>query len=475
MTQAVEIATSPIPENESAGDPFSSDVFGTNGENSTSDPLPAGADKPAVQKELAHSASWTDRLPKISRKLLESSLGNEKLPAELPEILSKAIEQAMGDVVFAGSGPVRCKLGSIAECDLLAEAAAAGKAGNLSIQIVLEPNQSNACVLVGGGFVHSIIDRIFGSSGYEISNRISPIEMAIAEFLVVKVVANLNDSLGNELFSVGEVSLGPAELFSENEAGAKAGIELQRESSSQLFKVLISREFLSGLKQAEAVFDSDPDARKAAKVFQAIASVPLRAQIGSTRLEAAAVSFLEPGDVVIIEDSQLEWNGGSPKGEIRLLAGAGSNFVVTGEIVTGTSGELGMRMLVKDILSKEAVSDSYTARSIMEDKKPVEAERVEGSGAKENDASEAGGVEQESNEMSASLENLQLRLRVELGGNKMSLREINSLRVGQVIDLGRGPTDSVNLVTDGSDESVAVGELVDIEGRLGVRLTKVFL
>lgn len=476
MTQAVEIASSPISESEPAADPFSADLFGTNGENSTSDPLPADADKPATQTGSQRPASWTARLPKISRKLLESSLGNEKLPAELPEILSKAIEQAMGDVVFAGSGPVHCKLGSIAECDLLAEAAAAGKAGNLAIQIVLEPTQSFASGLVGGSFVHSIIDRIFGSSGYEASNKISPIEMAIAEFLAVKVVAHINDSLGNEFFSVGEVSLTPIELFSENEAGAKACIELQGESVFQSFQILISRGFLSGLKQTEAIFNSDSDKKRAAKLFQMTASVPLRAQIGSTRLEAAALSFLEPGDVVIIEESRLDWNGGSPEGELRLLAGAGSNFVITGEIVKGKSAELGMSVLVKDILSKEAVNDSYAAGSIiMEDKKPVAGEWEEGSGTKENDASEVGVGEQESNEMSASVENLQLRLRVELGGNKMSLREINSLHVGQVIDLGRGPTDSVNLVTDGSDESVAVGELVDIEGRLGVRLTKVFL
>jgi flagellar motor switch/type III secretory pathway protein FliN len=470
VTNAVEIVSTPIRDNEPAADPFSSDIFGSN--NKTTAPEPPGgiadSEKLYLERELQRPASWAAHLPRISRRLLESGF-DEKLPTQLPDTLSKAIEEALGDVVFVGSGRVRCTLESIAECDLFADSTASGRAGNLAVQIVFEPTQSYAVVMIGGSFVHRIIDGIFGPSGYESSNRISPIEMAIAEFLAARAVARINDSLGNDFFSVGETSLMPTEFFKELEVGAKARIEVQTDSALQLFQVLMSRGFLSGLKKAGSIFDSDSDELGAAKLFRTVRAVPLRAQIGSTRLDAATLSFLEPGDVVIVEESQLNFHHGSPRGELRLLAGAGNNFVLTGELST----ELGaMNILLKDILSREAVINNYTARSIMEDKKSGEVEWEEGNGAEVN----AAAVErQEGNEISASVENLQLRLRVELAGKKMSLREINDLRVGQVIDLGRGPTDSVNLVADGSDETVAAGELVDIEGRLGVRLTKVFI
>jgi flagellar motor switch/type III secretory pathway protein FliN len=459
-------------EGEPAADPFSSDLFGSDAKSNAAERIVDVGDpqKPAVKPELKRTPSWMDGLPKISRKMLESS-GDEKLPDQLPDVLVKAIEDALSEVVFAESGRVRCRLEAIAQCDLFAEASGLAKGGDLAVRIVFEPVQSYASAIVGSGFVHRIIDKIFGPSGQETSNRISPIEMAIAEFLAVRVVAHINDRLGNEFFSFAEASLAPAEIFNEHEAGVKACIEVQTEDHSQVFQVLISRGFLSGLKKT-SVFDSEADERRAAKLFRTMRSVPLRAQIGSTQLDAATLSFLEPGDIVIIEESQISWNDGSPQGELRLLAGSGNNFVLTGDLKTANAGLGGISVLLKDISSREAVNDSQAARFFMEDKQPDEVAWDEGSHA--NGAEES--VEpQETNEISASLENLQLRLRVELAGKKISLREINSLRVGQVIDLERGPTDSVDLVTDGSDQAVAVGELVDIDGRLGVRLTKVFV
>jgi len=64
---------------------------------------------------------------------------------------------------------------------------------------------------------------------------------------------------------------------------------------------------------------------------------------------------------------------------------------------------------------------------------------------------------------------------VEIAGSKISLNELQSLRSGQIISLGCRPTDPVRIVTDSSDQPLAVGELVDIEGKLGVRVTRVFV
>lgn len=470
MTNAIEIAKAPIHENEPAADPFSEDVFGSVDRTAVSDPPVDIADtkKPAVERKPFRPA-WTSGLPKVSRKLLESSFEDEALPDQLPGLFSNAIEEALNDVVFAGSGRVRCKLESIAECDLFAEAADSARAGHLAVQIAFEPTQSNAAVVVSGSLVHLIIDEIFGPSGHGRASKISPIEIAIVEFLAARIVGRLNDNLDNQFFSVGEASVAPIEFFNEHEAGAKACIDLQTDNFSQSFQVLLSRAFLSGL--SDAVFDPDREDARSARLFRSIVSVPLRAWIGSTRLDAATLSFLEPGDVVIVEESQLEWNDGSPRGELKLLAGAGNNFVLTGELLTDNDAQQsGLRVLLKDISSRKAVNDSHTARFIMDEKKQSDVEPDE-----KIDENLENGIDPASNEISESLENLQLRLRVELAGKKISLREINGLHAGQVIDLERGPTDSVNLVTDGSDETVAVGELVDIEGRLGVRVTKVFL
>jgi len=44
-----------------------------------------------------------------------------------------------------------------------------------------------------------------------------------------------------------------------------------------------------------------------------------------------------------------------------------------------------------------------------------------------------------------------------------------SLKVGQIVDLGRAPGDPVELSVNG--KLVARGDLVEVEGSLGVRIT----
>ena len=67
---------------------------------------------------------------------------------------------------------------------------------------------------------------------------------------------------------------------------------------------------------------------------------------------------------------------------------------------------------------------------------------------------------------------LLLTVHVELAARRIRLDELAQLRPGQVIELGCKATDPVDLVTE--ERRVARGELVDIEGRLGVRITQVF-
>lgn len=57
-----------------------------------------------------------------------------------------------------------------------------------------------------------------------------------------------------------------------------------------------------------------------------------------------------------------------------------------------------------------------------------------------------------------------------LGKKTMVLRDILGFHVGQVLDLGRPPTEVVDLVANG--KLIAKGELVEVDGKLGVRILK---
>lgn len=69
-----------------------------------------------------------------------------------------------------------------------------------------------------------------------------------------------------------------------------------------------------------------------------------------------------------------------------------------------------------------------------------------------------------------SLDDLVVTVRIELAARRLRLEEVAQLRVGHILELGCKPTDPVTLTIDG--RPIARGELVDVEGRLGVRITQ---
>ncbi len=71
-------------------------------------------------------------------------------------------------------------------------------------------------------------------------------------------------------------------------------------------------------------------------------------------------------------------------------------------------------------------------------------------------------------EAAALLEDITVALVVELGRVMVSAADVVQLRPGQVIELSRAPAEPVDLVVDG--KRIGKGELVEIDGELGVRI-----
>jgi len=59
-----------------------------------------------------------------------------------------------------------------------------------------------------------------------------------------------------------------------------------------------------------------------------------------------------------------------------------------------------------------------------------------------------------------------------MGKKMITIKEILSLSKGQVIELNRFPNEAIDLVANG--KLMAKGELVEIDGKLGVRIIKIF-
>lgn len=64
--------------------------------------------------------------------------------------------------------------------------------------------------------------------------------------------------------------------------------------------------------------------------------------------------------------------------------------------------------------------------------------------------------------------NIPIPLIVELGRLPLSLQKIGELQKGQVLQLTQSPGDPVDLIISG--KSIGQGELVEVEGKFGVKV-----
>lgn len=155
-------------------------------------------------------------------------------------------------------------------------------------------------------------------------------------------------------------------------------------------------------------------------------SVPvlLRAELGVTWLTAAELGALAVGDNVLIEHPFTD-----PAGELWLgqdrwglrIRGEGAGFVVT-----QTFAPSGSQM-------------TPTSTTAADGDAPV------------------------------ALDTVPLRLAFDLGERSLTLGELKTLQVGQSLDLGRPLSGAVSLRVNGA--LVGSGDLVEIDGRLGVTIT----
>lgn len=77
---------------------------------------------------------------------------------------------------------------------------------------------------------------------------------------------------------------------------------------------------------------------------------------------------------------------------------------------------------------------------------------------------------EEETEVAQISEDVPVKLTAVLGKKNIALKDLLQFKIGHTIDLERPPNEFVDLVANG--KVVARGELVEIDGKLGVRIIK---
>jgi flagellar motor switch protein FliM len=207
----------------------------------------------------------------------------------------------------------------------------------------------------------------------------------------------------------------------------------------------------------------------------------LRAEIGRGELTWDDLIGLRAGDVFIADELAMRPDRGEPgQATLRIGLGRAGRAVASVQVVGGRYQatverfELGpepraQRPAESELpasLAPPAVDSSGTERgSIFGDAECKTESHAPNSLKKDGTMADGEGRKVQGAEL---LNDVPLQLVVELARVAITAQEVLELHVGKVLDLGRGPGEPVELSING--RVVARGELVEIDGQLGVRI-----
>jgi type III secretion system YscQ/HrcQ family protein len=455
-------------------DPFAVDIFGRESaaeieKTSITAPIAPVA---GWQINQPKRAAWFDALPRVSRREAEFSNSILELPPDLPA--AKKIEETIAYYTLRAPQDVQCRVISVTEVNLTEAVGQLAKASQIFLNVGCQPNQAQALMALNIDFAASIINSVLvGDVGVFALRELSAIERTIIEFLGINILGEVNNLLNQNLFCLQSISTEAGAPFDAAERGAEIVIGINFGTFGGALSLFASRQFLAALNGATRGGATEKASGKtiASTLERFVPKLNLHALIGTTRLSGADLSYLEPDDIIIIDQPEIDWRSADFQGGLRVFPGSGRNLRFDGSIVeSGNGAELKLKI---EEISVGARSEAAAAMRMQMNE--TENNLAETETTEPTTGMEAQAAGENAPENPSVLENVLVTLRVELGASKISLRELQALRAGQIISLGCRPTDPVRIVTDGGGEPVATGELIEIEGQLGVRLTKIFI
>jgi type III secretion system YscQ/HrcQ family protein len=375
------------------------------------------------------------------------------------------------------------------------------------------------------------IDRLLNGDGSDVdhSRALSEIEEGVFSFVLLKVLSVVHETFGGErqwglkleglcgsLDAVrsrfdleGDVAVVEFKVFIDSHVGIVRAF---------LPAALVDAEFSPAWPSPGPALDrlllSYADRKEMVRLLRA----PLRVEVGRLSLPMTDLDGLDADDIILLEqtDARLvreEDNDDAPSslsGQVACFVGDGAHGSIVGALAVGAQGRYevaietiipqgtprAMGILFPDHqggMQEPMAEDAHRLTRLSVAVDPVAlaaagnaaaAARAVGGSARTLPTNEGGdepdrsaehsdGYEEDdgdapSTEAAGLLDDVTVAMVVELGRVMVSAADVMGLRAGQVIELSRAPGEPVDLVVDG--KRIGKGELVEIDGELGVRI-----
>jgi len=327
------------------------------------------------------------------------------------------------------------------------------------------PSEAKILVELDMALVGFAIERLLGGTGEgaQILRPLTEIEEGVLSFVILKLLQHMNTgwqngaqlSLSLDRFAAKLADLQP---LVDAEAGYHlVGVRVSVGRTNGYARILLPQSLVQKSFASPAGVGA-PTAQELAYMRKCLPS--LGDLVVQGRVEAATLDLgpdelrqLEAGDIIILENHQLQKTADGLAGGAFIKLGLGKNGGLAGQVVC--EGDHA-RFQVTEILIQE---------------EPVESAMVQDADNKGVVGDTGAGQEDNLEGTHGLLRDVPAPVVVELGRIKLNAAQVTRLRSGQIIRLPRGPNDPVDLVVNG--KLFARGELIEVDGELGVRLTQV--
>ncbi len=337
-----------------------------------------------------------------------------------------------------------------------------------------QPNKTRGLLEVELSLAHAVLDILLGGAGEAVALRpLTDIEEGVLTYVLLETLKALTPNLDPSLpkLRLEGVCSGFDEavgLLGDEPNLAVVQLRAQFGQHTGYVRLFVPQTVL-----ATANPPSDAEIRRARRAADASAHASrlagartyLRAEIGEVAISSNDLAQLRERDVVLIEQLAARpdrGEGGTAK--VRVGGGITGYFEATVALEAGRFRlTLGALKLGEEAMGAEAAEAPPAGAE-------GEAAPKLGEGPDEstNPGSGGGRMSDENKEGAELLNDIPLSLAVEIGRVPITAEEVVSLKAGQVIDLNRVPGEPLDLSVGG--KVVARGELVEIEGNLGVRV-----
>ena len=318
------------------------------------------------------------------------------------------------------------------------------------------PHKTRGFLEVELGLAHAVIDLLLGGAGETVSLRpLTDIEEGVMSYVLLETLKALAPGIepGLPRLRLEGLCHGLDEalgLLGDETQVAVVMLKCVIGSQSGYLRFFIPATVLGMTSPPPQ--GSDERARRVAALHQLLPRLSgvraaLRAEVGWAQIAFADLASLQAGDVVLIDELSARPDLGEG-GRAELYLGSGKTGRIDAEVLVEDG-----RYLAKIVRFAAAVSKAPPQEaqpSTEGEKQPVDASPPE---------------DIQSAEL---LNDIPLQIAVELARVPISAEEVVSLKVGQVIDLNKVPGEPVELSVNG--KVVGRGELVEVEGHLGVRI-----